>query len=99
MTFFASTYRRVFGFAHPPVHDPVAVAAVIDPAIVRTVPAPVAVELSGTHTRGATVVDLHGRTGRPVNADVAVGLDVDAFWRLLMTATRSISAVRDRCTD
>jgi len=30
MTFFASTYRRVFGFEHPPVHDPIAVAAVLE---------------------------------------------------------------------
>jgi len=86
MTFFASTYRRVFGFEHPPVHDPIAVAAVLEPSIVRTVAAPVAVELAGTHTRGATVVDLHGRTGQTPNAEVAVGLEVDVFWRLLMAA-------------
>ncbi|GAA1893500.1 nucleoside hydrolase [Asanoa iriomotensis] len=92
MTFFASTYLREFGLADPPVHDPIAVAAVIDAAIVRTVAAPVVVELTGTHTRGATVVDLHGRTGRAPNVDVAVGLDVDAFWRLLMAAVRRLGA-------
>ncbi|MEV6306751.1 nucleoside hydrolase [Actinoplanes sp. NPDC051861] len=90
MTFFASTYLRVFGFEHPPVHDPIAVASVIDPRIVRTVAAPVAVELSGTYTRGATVVDLHRRTDRDPNAEVAVGLDVDAFWRLLMASVRHL---------
>ncbi len=93
MTFFASTYHRVFGFDHPPVHDPVAVAAVLEPAIVRTFAAPVTVELAGTYTRGATVVDLHHRTARiprTPNADVAVGLDVDAFWHLLMTAVRRL---------
>jgi purine nucleosidase len=90
MTFFAATYHRVFGFEHPPVHDPIAVAQVLEPSIVRTVAAPVAVELAGAHTRGATVVDLHHRTGRSSNVDVAVGLDVDAFWRLLMTAVRNL---------
>jgi purine nucleosidase len=90
MTFFASTYHREFGFEHPPVHDPVAVASVIDPSIVRTVAAPVVVELTGTHTRGATVVDLHHRTTRTANANVAVGLEVDAFWRLLMAAVRRV---------
>jgi purine nucleosidase len=90
MTFFASTYHRVFGFPDPPVHDPIAVAAVIDASVVRTVTAPVAVELTGTHTRGATVVDLHRRTGIAAEAEVAVGLDVDAFWRLLMTAVRRL---------
>ena len=92
MTFFASTYHRVFGFDHPPVHDPIAVAAVIDPAVVRTVAASVTVELTGTYTRGATVVDLHRRTGRVPNADVAVDLDVNAFWRMLMTAVRRVGA-------
>jgi purine nucleosidase/pyrimidine-specific ribonucleoside hydrolase len=58
--------------------------------IVRTVAAPVAVELTGTYTRGATVVDLHRRTTGTLNADVAVGLDVDAFWRLLMAAVRRL---------
>ncbi|GAA0476427.1 pyrimidine-specific ribonucleoside hydrolase RihA [Paractinoplanes deccanensis] len=90
MTFFASTYHRVFGFAHPPVHDPIAVAAVIDPSIVHTVAAPVAVELTGAHTRGATVVDLHRRTANSPNADVAVDLDVDAFWRLLVSTVATL---------
>ena len=90
MTFFASTYRRSFGFAHPPVHDPVAVASVLEPSIVQTVAAAVAVELTGTYTRGATVVDLYHRTDLAVNADVALGLEVDAFWRLLMTAVRKL---------
>ncbi|MFF5082425.1 nucleoside hydrolase [Actinoplanes sp. NPDC000266] len=86
MTFFAGTYRQVFGFDHPPVHDPIAVAAVADPSILRTAAVPVAVELSGTHTRGATVVDLHDRSGRTPNAEVALGLEVDLFWRMLMAA-------------
>jgi purine nucleosidase len=57
MTFFAGTYRRSFGFPDPPVYDPVAVAAGLDPSVVKTVTAPVAVELTGTYTRGATIVD------------------------------------------
>jgi purine nucleosidase/pyrimidine-specific ribonucleoside hydrolase len=90
MTFFAGTYRREFGFAHPPVHDPIAVAAAIAPATITTTRAAVAVELNGTHTRGATVVDLHHRTGATPTTDVATALDVAAFWRLLMTAVRRV---------
>jgi inosine/uridine nucleosidase len=44
------------------------------------------------YTRGTTVVDLHRRSGRAPNAEVAVGLEVDAFWRLLMDAVRRVSA-------
>lgn len=90
MTFFAGTYRQVFGFEHPPVHDPVAVAAVIDPMVLRTVEAPVAVELTGTLTRGATVVDLHRRTVLAPNVEVATDIDVDGFWRLMMAAVRRL---------
>jgi inosine-uridine nucleoside N-ribohydrolase len=90
LTFFADSYRRVFGFAAPPPHDPVAIARVIDPAIVTTVETNVAVELAGVHTRGATVVDLHGVTGRPPNAQVAVDLDTGRFWDLVVAAIAAL---------
>ncbi len=90
LTFFADSYRRVFGFDAPPLHDPVAVARVIDPTVVTVVEANVAVELTGPHTRGATVVDLHQVTGRQPNARVATGLDVDRFWQLIVTAVAAL---------
>ncbi|MGW1888998.1 nucleoside hydrolase [Streptomyces sp. NPDC002004] len=62
MTFFADAYRANFGFSAPPLHDPVAVAYVIDPAVATTVRAPVAIETAGTYTSGATAVDC--TTGR-----------------------------------
>lgn len=86
LTYFGSTYRRLWGFPAPPVHDPVAVTRVIDPETVRCVDAHVAVELCGRYTRGATVVDLHRYTGRPVNAQVAVRLDADRYWDRVIAA-------------
>ena len=58
LEFFGTTYRAEQGFPHPPVHDPCAVARVIDPAVLTTRRAPVTVELAGSHTRGMTVADL-----------------------------------------
>jgi inosine-uridine nucleoside N-ribohydrolase len=84
--FFAEQYRRIWGFPAAPVHDPVAVARVIDPGVVRCVPAHVAIELAGTHTRGATVVDRYGVTGEEPNAQVAVELDHAGFWGLVHDA-------------
>ena len=84
--FFASTYRDLFGFAAPPVHDPCAVALVAEPAVVRCVPAFLAIETAGRWTRGATVVDLDGRLGRAPNAQVAVTLDAERFWTLVVDA-------------
>jgi inosine/uridine nucleosidase len=48
------------------------------------------VELTGTHTRGATVVDPYGVTGRPPNARIAVGLDAGGFWDLVVAAVAAL---------
>jgi inosine/uridine nucleosidase len=90
LTFFAGSYRRVFGFQAPPLHDPVAVARVIDPAVVTVAEANVEVELTGTYSRGATVVDLHRVTGRPPNARVATALDAGRFWDLVVAAIAAL---------
>ena len=41
-------------------------------------------------TRGATVIDLHGVTGRPPNARVAMGLDTGRFWDLIVAAVAAL---------
>lgn len=82
--FFAETYREVFGFAAPPLHDPCAVAHVVDPTLLRAQPMRVDIELRGELTTGRTVCDVHGITGRPTNARVGVGIDAPRFWDLLI---------------
>jgi purine nucleosidase/pyrimidine-specific ribonucleoside hydrolase len=90
--FFADRYRELWGFEAAPVHDPVAVARVIDPALVGCVPAHVAIELAGAHTRGATVVDRFGVTGAAPDAQVALELDHAGFWALVTDAVRRLGA-------
>ncbi|HSI99387.1 MAG TPA: nucleoside hydrolase [Patescibacteria group bacterium] len=86
LRYFAETYERVFGFEAPAVHDPCAVAAVIDPSIVQARPMNVAIDLGSELSLGRTVCDVYGTTGRPPNADVATGLDADRFWELMLAA-------------
>jgi purine nucleosidase/pyrimidine-specific ribonucleoside hydrolase len=88
--FFADTYRDVFGFGSPPVHDPCAVARVARPDLVGVRDAFVAVETSGGWTTGMTVVDLLSRLDRPANAKVAMDLNVDGFWDLVIDALERI---------
>lgn len=90
LEFFGDTYRDVFGFDAPPVHDPCAVARVARPELVRVRESFVAVETAGEWTTGMTVVDLHGRLGRPPNALVATDLDVSGFWDLVVDALERI---------
>jgi purine nucleosidase/pyrimidine-specific ribonucleoside hydrolase len=89
--FFAESYNKLWGFPAAPVHDPVAVARVIDPNVVGVRDANVQIELTGTWTRGATVVDIYNYTGRPANARVALELDHAGFWALITDALRRLS--------
>jgi pyrimidine-specific ribonucleoside hydrolase len=86
LRFFTDTYREVFGFEAPAVHDPCAVAAVIDPSIVPTQHLNVTIETKSELTVGRTVIDIHRRSGRTPNVDVALGLDVGRFWDLVIAA-------------
>jgi purine nucleosidase len=92
--FFRDRYRELWGLEAPPVHDPVAVARVIDPALVRCEDAHVAVELHGTHTRGATVCDRFGVRGLAPNAKVALQLDAPGFWELVVAAVDRLGRAR-----
>lgn len=82
--FFGGSYRRVWDFAAPPVHDPCTVAALLRPNVIDWQEAFCAVELTGTWTRGATVVDLDHRLGREPNCGTAMTLDAGAFWDLVI---------------
>ena len=84
LVFFASTYRSVFGFSAPPVHDPCAVAAVIDPPILRALPMHVAIETGGNWTTGQTVCDVYGKLKHQPNARVGYGLEVERFWEMVI---------------
>ena len=85
-------YSDVQGFDAPPVHDPVAVAIVIDEELggghFDLVRAPIVVETAGRNTTGMTVVDLRPWVARDVRTSVALGLDPDWFWGLVVDAVR-----------
>jgi purine nucleosidase len=91
MEFFRETYRRNAGFDSPPVHDPCAVARVIDPDVMQCVDAFVAIEIRGEFSSGMTVTDFSGRLGQK-NVQVATRLDVDKFWNLMVDAIERIGA-------
>ena len=89
LVYFAESYRQVFGFPAPPLHDPCAVAAVIEPDIIHAQDMYVAIETLGELTVGRTVCDAYGKLGRTANARVGYGLQVDRFWNMLIDALAS----------
>lgn len=84
LDFFGTTYRNVFGFPAPPVHDPCAVAAVIDPTILHTHSMRVEIETNGKWTSGRTVCDIYGNFGKPPNTSVGYALETARFWEMLI---------------
>lgn len=84
LDFFGATYRNVFGFPAPPVHDPCAVAAVIDPTMLSTHNMRVEIETKGKWTSGRTVCDVYGKSGEEPNACVGYALDTVHFWEMLI---------------
>ena len=84
LVFFAGTYRNVFGFPAAPVHDPCAVAAVIDPSILRAHTMRVEIETTGIWTAGRTVCDVYGKFGKQPNARVGYALEVERFWDMVI---------------
>ena len=81
--FFKRYHEETYGWDGAPIHDAVAVAEVIQPGLVTTRHRNVEVETVSDLCRGRTVVDLWRRTGREPNARVGVGIDAEAFFRLL----------------
>ena len=92
LTSYGEAYRRAQGFADPPVHDPVAVAAVADPSLMTFQGAFVAVELNGTWTYGQTVTDFRGQLGHAPNTRVITACRTDAFWAQVLDAVARLGA-------
>ena len=89
LRFFASTYKARHGFDGPPLHDPTAVARVIDPTMFEMQPVHVDIETHAEFSYGRTCIDLYGITGQPPNAEVAVRLDTERYWDLMVGAVAS----------
>lgn len=67
-----------------PVHDMLAVFAVIDPTVIQTAHVFVDVETEGKLTSGRTVCDFGKRSGKEPNVHFATGADYDKFSAMLV---------------
>lgn len=93
LEFFGGAYKEQQGFGSPPVHDPCAVARVIDPSVMTVQRVPLDVELTGTLTLGMTVADFRAPAPDDCRTQVAVKLDRQKFWDLIVDALVRIGDV------
>jgi purine nucleosidase len=65
------------------LHDPCTIAWLLAPQLFAARDCHVEVDLGPGPSRGRTLIDRWGRTGRPSNATILESLDADAFFALL----------------
>ncbi|MFC1205603.1 nucleoside hydrolase [Pasteurella multocida] len=90
LAFFRKMYKQAQNFDYPPVHDPCAVAYVIDPTVCTTKVVPINIELTGTHTLGMTVADFRYPIPENCHTQVAMQLNKAKFWGLIYDALQRI---------
>jgi inosine-uridine nucleoside N-ribohydrolase len=88
--FYHRFHAETYGLPGSPIHDALAVAAVIRPELLQTKRRHVAIDCESELCRGRTVVDVWRRTGNEPNAHVAVAVDSEAFVELLLERISSL---------
>jgi purine nucleosidase len=88
-------HERYDGFYGAFIHDPLAVAAALDPGLITTEALYVDVETRGELTSGMTVADRRHLTGKPPNVDVSATADIDAFIKRLIERVGALAGARE----
>ena len=83
---FFYNFHRGIGYTGAPVHDAVAVAALVRPEILTAKDLYVQVETSGDFCRGATIADHYGYHQQPPNTHALIDIDREGFIDLLAEA-------------
>lgn len=94
LRFYMEFHSRYDGFYGAHIHDALAVAAAIDPGLVRYEALPVDVELGGALTTGETVTDWRRRWGQPANLEIGVDADIATFFERFIERVGALSAAR-----
>ncbi len=85
--FFTATYKQVFQFDCPPLHDPCAVAYVADRDLFEEQMMHVDIERISEHCQGRSVCDLYDMYRREKNCVVIMKIkDVGQFWNMMIDA-------------
>ena len=90
LRFYLDWHGRTFGERVVPVHDALAVAALVQPGIVTTIDALVTIDTTAGPARGITLVDRYLLGDTAPNAQVAEGVDRDGFVELLCERLASL---------
>ena len=92
LRFYMEFHSRYDGFYGAFIHDALAVAAALDPTLVKSDALPVQVELEGRLTTGETVTDWRRVWGRPPNLEVAIEANIAEFFARFIERVGTVAA-------
>lgn len=84
MEVFNYNQKKVFGFEGAPLHDPVTLVSMIDENVVTFKYVNVEIDVSKQCSYGRTNCDVSGYLKREPNAYVAVDINVEKYWDIIL---------------
>jgi pyrimidine-specific ribonucleoside hydrolase len=84
-------YQRLSYFVGDPSHDSCAVVYLLKPEIFNMEHLNVVIDLTGQYSRGQTIIDQHGVTGRQANAMVALFSHREAYVDFVYKSIKKLS--------
>lgn len=90
LDYFSKYHRETCEWDFAPLHDPCAVAYLINPEMFTVKKAFVTVDLDGEHTTGSTVTDFAGISRKEKNVEVLVDIDRKAMIDLVLECARKL---------
>ena len=86
LEFFIKFHKEICGWEFAPLHDPCAVAWLINPDMLTSKKLNVQIDIDGEHTTGCTVTDFLNRFKLEPNTDVLLDVDRHQFVDMLIDA-------------
>ncbi len=89
MKVFYTNQKKVFGFSGAPLHDPVTIVYLLNPSVVKLQLMNVTIDTTGGPSYGRTNCDQFDYLKGKKNAYVAIDIDVDKYFDIVLNALRA----------
>lgn len=80
MNFFCKSQKEVFGWEGGPLHDPITIAYLINPNVLKTKFVNASIDIKGIESYGRTNCDMFNYNHLEPNCNVSYEIDTELFW-------------------
>ena len=83
MEHFCKSQKAVFGWDGGPLHDPITIAYLIDPSVLKVQSMNTEIEIRSEQSYGRTNCDIFDYQKKAHNSNIAIGVDIEKFWNIV----------------